>query len=132
MESASAARRHFTRGTRPKEQCLARRLCGLSSTSQIRRIPMSIVVRYAPVPSSTIEQYDEVMRRLQESGEMPADGFDYHVAFLADDQLLVSEVWDSPQQLQAFGERIMPLLVDVALEHSGQPEIFQVHNIIKR
>ncbi len=42
---------------------------------------MSIVVRYAAVPSSTVEQYDEVMRRLQESGEMPADGFDYHLAF---------------------------------------------------
>ena len=86
---------------------------------------MSIVVRYAPVPSSTIEQYDEVMRRLQESGEMPADGFDYHVAFISDGQLLVSEVWDSPQQLEAFGARIMPLLLDVALEHSGQPEIFE-------
>jgi hypothetical protein len=45
---------------------------------------MSIVVRYAPVPSSTIEQYDEVTRRLQESGELPADGFDYHVAFHSD------------------------------------------------
>jgi hypothetical protein len=52
---------------------------------------MSIVVRYAPVPSSTIEQYDEVMRRLQESGEMPADGFEYHVAFLSDGELLVSD-----------------------------------------
>ena len=84
---------------------------------------MSIVVRYAPVPSSTVDQYDEVMRRLQESGEMPADGFDYHVAFLSDGQLLVSEVWDSQEQLAAFGERIMPLLADVALEHSGHPEI---------
>ena len=93
---------------------------------------MSIVVRYAPVPSSTVEQYDEVMRRLEESGEMPADGFDYHVAFLSDGQLLVSEVWDSPEQLQAFGQRVMPFLADVALEHSGQPEIFQVHNIIRR
>jgi hypothetical protein len=93
---------------------------------------MSIVVRYAPVPSSTVEQYDEVMRRLQASGEMPADGFDYHVAFLADGQLLVSEVWDSAEQLAAFGERIMPLLADVALEHSGQPELFQVHNIVRR
>ena len=71
---------------------------------------MSIVVRYAPVPSSTIEQYDEVMRRLQDSGEMPADGFEYHVAFLSDGQLLVSEVWDSQEQLEAFGARIMPLL----------------------
>jgi hypothetical protein len=93
---------------------------------------MSIVVRYAPVPSSTIEQYEEVMSRLQESGEMPADGFDYHVAFLSDGQLLVSEVWDSPEQLEAFGKRVMPLLADAALEHSGQPEIFDVYNIIRR
>jgi hypothetical protein len=49
---------------------------------------MSIVVRYAPVPSSTIEQYDEVTRRLKESGELPADGFDFHVAFHSDGQLL--------------------------------------------
>jgi hypothetical protein len=93
---------------------------------------MSIVVRYAPVPSSTIEQYNDVMRRLEESGEMPADGFDYHVAFLTDGQLLVSEVWDSQEQLEDFGERIMPLLADVALEHSGRPELFEVHNIIRR
>ena len=93
---------------------------------------MSIVVRYAPVPSSTVEEYDEVMRRLHESGEMPADGFDYHVAFLSDGQLFVSEVWDSPEQLEAFGIRIMPLLADVALEHSGRPEVFEVHNIIRR
>jgi hypothetical protein len=93
---------------------------------------MSIVVRYSPVPSSTIEQYDEVISRLQASGEMPADGFDYHVAFLSDGQLQVSEVWDSQEQLEAFGKRVMPLLADVALEHSGQPEVFEVHNIIRR
>ena len=93
---------------------------------------MSILVRYAPVPSSTIEQYDEVMLRLREAGEMPADGFDYHVAFLSDDQLLVSEVWDSQEQLEAFGKRITPLLADVTLEHSGHPELFEVHNIIRR
>ncbi len=93
---------------------------------------MSIVVRYAPVPSSTTEQYDEVVRRLQESGELPADGFDYHVAFHSDGQLLVSEVWDSQEQFEAFGQRVMPILADVALEHSGAPEIFEVHNIIKR
>ena len=93
---------------------------------------MSIVVQYAPVPSSTTEQYDEVTRRLQESGELPADGFDYHVSFISDGQLLVSEVWDSREQLEAFGKRVMPLLADVALEHSGHPEILEVHNIIRR
>ncbi len=41
---------------------------------------MTILVRYAPVPSTTTEQYDEVVRLLQESGELPADGFDYHAS----------------------------------------------------
>lgn len=93
---------------------------------------MSILVRYAPVPSSTSEQYDEVVRRLTDSGELPADGFDYHVAFTSEGQLLVSEVWDSQEQFEAFGRRVMPILSDVALEHSGQPQVFEVHNIIKR
>ena len=44
----------------------------------------------------------------------------------------MSEVWDSQEQLEAFGKRVMPLLADVALEHSGHPEIFEVHNIIRR
>ena len=92
---------------------------------------MSIVVRYAPVPSTTTEQYDEVVRRLEESGEFPADGFDYHVAFYSEGQLRVTEIWDSKEQLEAFGRRVMPLLSDVALEHSGEPEILEVHNIIK-
>lgn len=93
---------------------------------------MSILVRYAPVPGSTTEQYDEVVRRLADSGELPADGFDYHVAFTAEGQLLVSEVWDSQEQFEAFGRRVQPILSDVALEHSGQPQVFEVHNIIKR
>ena len=93
---------------------------------------MSIVVRYAPVPSTTTEQYDEVVRRLQESGELPAGGFDSHVAFHSNGQLHVSEVWDSREQFEAFGQRVVPLLADVALEHTGQPEILEVHNIIRR
>jgi hypothetical protein len=93
---------------------------------------MSIVVQYEPVPASTTEQYEEVVRRLQESGEMPADGFDYHVAFFSGGQLRVSEVWDSFEQFEAFGKRVMPLLSDVELEHTGQPEILEVHNIVRR
>jgi hypothetical protein len=36
---------------------------------------------------------------------------------------------DSPEQLEAFGKRVMPLLAEVALEHSGRPEIFEVDNV---
>ncbi|HYY32153.1 MAG TPA: hypothetical protein VE693_01020 [Gaiellaceae bacterium] len=75
---------------------------------------MSILVRYAPVPATTTDQYDEGVRRLIESGEMPADGFEYHVAFHSEGQLLVSEVWDSQEKFEAFGQRVMPLLADIA------------------
>jgi hypothetical protein len=63
---------------------------------------------------------------------MPADGLDYHVAFFSGDQLRVSDVWDTLEQFEAFGKRVMPLVSDVALEHTGQPEILAVHNIVRR
>jgi hypothetical protein len=44
----------------------------------------------------------------------------------------VSEIWDSREQMDAFGERLMPLLSEVGIEFSGEPEIFEVHKIVKR
>ena len=42
------------------------------------------------------------------------------------------EIWDSREQFKTFGERLMPILADTGIEFSGEPEIFEVHNIIKR
>lgn len=92
---------------------------------------MSIVVRFNPT-SLTTGKYDETVRRLTEAGDFPADGLDYHVCFGSDGNLKVSEIRDSQEQFAAFGERLMPLLADVGIEFSGEPEIFEVHNIIKR
>ena len=92
---------------------------------------MSIVVRFLPA-SLTAQQYDETVRRLeQDGGDWPADGLDYHVCFGPDGNMRVSEIWDSPEQFEAFGERLMPLLADVGIE-PGEPEVLEVHNIIKR
>jgi hypothetical protein len=57
---------------------------------------------------------------------------DYHVCFGTDGDLRVSEIWDSREQFEAFGERLMPLLADAGIEFSAEPEIFEVHNIEKR
>src|SRR5579863_1400731 len=93
---------------------------------------MSIVVRFSP-KSLTSEKYDEAMRRLDKTdGAWPPQGLDYHVCFGADGNLRVSEIWDSQEQLQAFGELLMPLLADVGIEQSDEPEIFEIHNIFKR
>jgi hypothetical protein len=93
---------------------------------------MSIVVRFNPV-SLTAEKYDEAIRRLEEANVLfPPDGLDYHVCFGSEGNLRVSEIWDSREQLEAFGERLMPILADIGIEFSGAPEIFEAHNIIKR
>lgn len=92
---------------------------------------MSIVVRFTPT-NVTSEKYEESLRRIKEAGEWPPDGMDYHVLFGSEENLRVSEIWDSREQFQAFGERLMPILADIGIEFSGEPEIFEVHNIVKR
>lgn len=91
---------------------------------------MSIVVRFHPA-NLTAAQYDESIRKLEEGG-FPPDGLDYHVCFGSEGNLTVSEIWDSRDQLQAFSERLMPVLTEIGIEFAGEPEIFEVHNIERR
>jgi hypothetical protein len=56
---------------------------------------------------------------------------DYHVCFGTDGNLRVSEIWDSRGQLDAFGERLMPVLADIGID-PGAPEVLDVHNIERR
>ena len=92
---------------------------------------MSIVVRYQPA-NLTSEQYDESIRRLEEAGLFPADGLDHHLCFGSDGNLLVSEIWDSREQFDAFGKTLRRVLTDVGVELAGEPEMLEVHNIIQR
>jgi len=90
----------------------------------------SILVRFTPT-SATMDQYDETIRRLEESGDWLPEGLEYHVAFMSDGKFRVSEIWDSREQFDAFGERLMPVLKDVGIE-AGKPELLEIHNIIRR
>jgi hypothetical protein len=91
---------------------------------------MSILIRFAPA-SLTTQQYDESVRRLEAEGNWPPDGLDYHVCFGTEPNLRVSEIWDSREQLDAFGERLMPVLADIGID-PGQPELLEIHNIVRR
>jgi quinol monooxygenase YgiN len=92
---------------------------------------MSIVARFTP-KGLTVEQYEEAVRRLEEAGLFPAEAMDYHVCFGSEGNLRVSEIWDSREQLDAYMESLMPVLTEVGIEFSGEPEILEAHNIIKR
>jgi len=92
---------------------------------------MSILVRFHP-KNLTAEQYDNVVRREEATPSYPPDGREFHVCFGTDGDLHVSEIWDSPEQLQAYGEILMPMLADAGIEFSAEPEVFEVHRIDKR
>jgi len=91
---------------------------------------MSILARFTP-RSLTVQKYEEVNRRLEASGDWPADGLEYHVLFGPEDDLRVSEIWDSQEKFEAFGERLMPVLAEVGIE-PGEPELLEVRNIVRR
>jgi hypothetical protein len=91
-----------------------------------------MLVRFTPASAVTSEQYDEVISRLEsDGGAFPPDGLEYHCAFMSDGTIRVSEVWDSQEKFEAFGQRLMPILTDVGID-PGTPEVLQVHNTIGR
>ena len=93
---------------------------------------MSILARFTGAPGLTAEDYDRTLPRIEASGEFPPDGLEYHVAFSFGVNFRVSEIWDSKEQFEAFGQRLMPILAESGIELAGPPEVIEVHNIIKR
>ena len=91
---------------------------------------MSMLVRFTP-ESLTAAQYDETIKKLEDAGDFPPDGLDYHVCFGTDGDLKVSEIWDSQEQFEAFGEKLMPVLSEVGIE-PGEPQVIEIHNIVKQ
>ena len=89
-----------------------------------------LLVRFTP-STLTTDQYDETIRRLEKSGDWLPEGLESHVAFKSNGNLRVSEIWNSQEQFDAFGERLMPVLKDVGID-PGQPEVLEIHNIVTR
>ena len=91
---------------------------------------MSILVRFKP-QNLTKENYETAVSRLEETGDNAPEGRELHVFFGDDGNLAVSEVWDSQEAFEAYGEKLMPVLADIGIE-AGEPEVLAVHNTIVR
>ena len=103
-----------------------------SATPTMDARKTGLLVRFTAAGDVSTDQYDETIRRLEKSGDWLPEGLDYHCAFRSNGKFRVSEVWDSREQFEAFGKRLMPVLKDVGIELSGQPETLEIENIIKR
>ena len=87
---------------------------------------MSILVRFPPSNVSR-QQYDEVRNALTEAGDWPADGVELHVLFGPEDDIRISEVWESREKFDAFGATIAPHMEKAGIKMAGEPEFFDVH-----
>jgi hypothetical protein len=90
---------------------------------------MAFVMRFAP-QGMNAANYDEIIRRLDAAGAGAPAGRRYHVCFGDKENLRVSDIWDSMENFQKFGETLMPILQGLGVD-SGQPDVIEVYNIIE-
>jgi len=90
---------------------------------------MAIVIRFSS-PGMNAAKYDEAIRRIEEAGAGAPAGRLYHVCFGDKENLRVSDIWDSMENFEKFGQTMVPIMQDLGVD-AGQPEIIEVHNIIE-
>jgi hypothetical protein len=78
----------------------------------------------------TAAKYDEIVKRLEQAGAGSPAGRLYHVCFGDKENLRVSDIWDSRESFEKFGQSLKPIMEDLGIK-LGVPEIIEVHNIIE-
>jgi hypothetical protein len=89
---------------------------------------MAVAVLSTPA-SMTAEQYHRITERLDASRTGPPPGRRFHVCFGREDHLMVFDVWNSTEELDAFTATLMPIL---AIEHidMASPEPLEIHDLV--
>ena len=89
---------------------------------------MTVATLSAPA-SMTAEQYHRITEHLDASRTGPPPGRRIHACFGHGDHLMVFDVWDSPEELDAFTATLMPIL---AVEHidMAPPEPLEIHDLV--
>jgi hypothetical protein len=78
-------------------------------------------------PGGTLDQYHQVVEKMDLGGRMPAGGL-HHSAGTTDDGLRVVDVWESMEHFQPFAEaKIKPLSAEAGLPEPRM-RVVEVHN----
>lgn len=76
----------------------------------------------------TLDQFNEVHRRLVDLGHENPPGRLHHSCFGEDGALMVFEVWASAEQFEAFAPTLMPVLAEVGID-PGEPAVMPVYKL---
>ena len=75
---------------------------------------MSIIALFE-VEGATASKYDDVIRQLTAAGLRVPAGQGYHACYGERENLQVIDVFDSQEQLDAFGARFLPILREAGI-----------------
>jgi hypothetical protein len=89
---------------------------------------MPFLVRFDP-KSMSVPKYDQVIKQLEAAGAGAPKGRLFHVAFGPTEALRVSDIWDTQENFDRFGQILMPILQQNGVD-PGEPEFIAVHNIV--
>ena len=87
---------------------------------------MSVLIGFAP--ASLTAQQHVVVKPVRRKNTCSPEASD---TLGSDGKLLISEIWDSREQLEAFSQRLLPVLAQVGIK-PGEPEVIEIHSIVER
>ncbi len=90
---------------------------------------MAIAAYFHP-KGMTLDQFDEIHKRLEATGEGDNPHRLHHSCVGEDGDLVVYDVWDSPESFAAFGAFLMPILAEVGVD-PGEPAVMPIHKLIQ-
>jgi hypothetical protein len=74
------------------------------------------------------EKYYETLRRLEQAGAGAPTGQLFHTMYVKDGRPHVVNVYDSPENFEAFGRVLMPILSELGID-AGQPVVMPAENV---
>jgi hypothetical protein len=87
------------------------------------------VAMYFHPPTLNEKQYGAVLDQLASDGAWPPADLVHRSWFGEGDSLMVYEVWESQDALDAFGQRLMPVLQQHQLD-PRQPQVMPAINVL--
>ena len=87
------------------------------------------VAALSTAASMTAEQYHRINEHLDTSRTATPPGRRFHACFGHDDHLMVFDVWDSTEALDAFTTTLMPILASEHIDMAA-PEPLEIHDLV--
>lgn len=88
---------------------------------------MAVAVYFHP-KGMTLDKFNETHKRLSAAGAASPPGRIHHSCFGDDGDLMVYDIWESPETFEAFGTTLMPILGEVGID-PGEPAVMAIHRL---